>query len=212
MSATSLLDFVLSLTGDPAAAAAYAEDPQAALAAAGLEGVAPADIDALLPLAAGPAAPAGGLFGAVDHGSGANAQTSVWAGSDVASAFDLVDQPADQSAHGPGFTGDPAFDAAPGGFADAPSTHHAVAADDVSGADLAGIDGLLGVGDPMMTGAESVGLPTASHFAEVPGVDGPASGDLGGYEHHYGDPTDLDHHADFPVSTESAFGDLPDLA
>jgi hypothetical protein len=48
--ASSLLDFLLSLFRDPAAAAAYAEDPRAALDSAGLYDVEPDDVAALQPM------------------------------------------------------------------------------------------------------------------------------------------------------------------
>ena len=47
---SSLLEFILGLLRDEAAAAAFAADPQGALRAAGLEGVSAADVDAVLPL------------------------------------------------------------------------------------------------------------------------------------------------------------------
>jgi hypothetical protein len=48
--ASSLLDFILDLFRDPAKAAAYAEDPQGALDAAGLTDVSPDDVADLMPM------------------------------------------------------------------------------------------------------------------------------------------------------------------
>ncbi|MGY1704290.1 IniB N-terminal domain-containing protein [Geodermatophilus sp. SYSU D00697] len=50
--ASSLLDFILDLFRDPAKAAAYEEDPEAALDAAGLTDVSPDDVADLMPMVA----------------------------------------------------------------------------------------------------------------------------------------------------------------
>ena len=70
--ASSLLDFILDLFRDPAAAAAYDEDPARALADAGLGDVHPADVDALMPMVAADHSPAygGDHCGGDDKGSG----------------------------------------------------------------------------------------------------------------------------------------------
>ena len=49
---TTLLDFILDLLRDPAKAQAFNEDPHAALASAGLTGVTPHDVNAVLPMVA----------------------------------------------------------------------------------------------------------------------------------------------------------------
>jgi hypothetical protein len=48
--ASNLLQFILGLLGDPRAAAEFQEDPQAALSAAGLDDVCPADVRGLIPV------------------------------------------------------------------------------------------------------------------------------------------------------------------
>uniref|UniRef100_UPI00047EB4FB IniB N-terminal domain-containing protein n=1 Tax=Arthrobacter sp. Br18 TaxID=1312954 RepID=UPI00047EB4FB len=48
--ATSLLDFLMNLFKDEEAAAAFKEDPEAALAEAGLGDVGTDDVDAVLPV------------------------------------------------------------------------------------------------------------------------------------------------------------------
>src|SRR4051812_38554018 len=58
--ASSLLDFILDLFRDPDAAAAYEQDPAAALSDAGLGDVDPADVAALMPMVAADHAPAYG--------------------------------------------------------------------------------------------------------------------------------------------------------
>lgn len=60
----SLLDFILSLLRDPQAAAAFTDDPQATLSAAGLGDVCSADVRALMPMLSD-YAPMGSGYGAV---------------------------------------------------------------------------------------------------------------------------------------------------
>lgn len=48
---TALLEFLLDLLTDPQARAEFAADPEAAMQNAGLQGVTPADVDAVLPVA-----------------------------------------------------------------------------------------------------------------------------------------------------------------
>ncbi|WP_395308597.1 Rv0340 family IniB-related protein [Mycobacterium sp. AMU20-3851] len=80
--ANSLLDFVMGLVRDPDAAARYAADPAAVLAAADLPDVTTADVDQLIPVVAdsvsGPAS-AAGLPAADDN---------VWASGAATAAFD----------------------------------------------------------------------------------------------------------------------------
>ncbi len=80
--ANSLLDFVLALVRDPDAAARYAADPAAALAAADLPDVTTADVDQLIPVVAdslsGPALSTG--LPATD--------ANVWASGAATAAFD----------------------------------------------------------------------------------------------------------------------------
>jgi len=67
--ASSLLDFLLDLFRDPAAAAAYASDPRAALDEAGLYDVEPDDVAALQPMVADSCSmPYGGQGGGEDDG------------------------------------------------------------------------------------------------------------------------------------------------
>jgi hypothetical protein len=70
--ASSLLDFILNLFRDSDAAAAYEEDPEGALADAGLGDVTPADVSALMPMVAADYSPAGygGQCDDDDKGSG----------------------------------------------------------------------------------------------------------------------------------------------
>jgi hypothetical protein len=63
---SSLLDFILSLLRDPQAAESFAQDPQAALSAAGLGDVCSADVRALMPMLAD-YAPVGGSYGMGGH-------------------------------------------------------------------------------------------------------------------------------------------------
>lgn len=80
--ANSLLDFVMALVRDPDAAARYAADPAAALAAADLPDVTTADVDQLIPVVAdslsGPALSTG--LPATD--------ANVWASGAATAAFD----------------------------------------------------------------------------------------------------------------------------
>lgn len=84
--ANSLLDFVMSLVRDPAAAAQYAADPAQALAAADLTDVTSADVDNLIPMVSDSLSMAAPTPGAqtfdVDPAS------NVWASGAATSAFD----------------------------------------------------------------------------------------------------------------------------
>src|SRR5688500_3684559 len=75
--ASSLLDFILNLFRDPEAAAAYAEDPAAALADAGLADVDPGDVDALMPMVAADHASAGLAEAALADAAPADADAPV---------------------------------------------------------------------------------------------------------------------------------------
>ena len=84
--ANALLDFVMSLVRDPAAAARYAADPAQAIADADLTDVTRADVQNLIPVVAeslSMAAPSAGLdtFGAGPAGN-------VWASGAATAAFD----------------------------------------------------------------------------------------------------------------------------
>ncbi|GBG40387.1 Rv0340 family IniB-related protein [Mycobacterium montefiorense] len=84
--ANSLLDFVISLVRDPAAAARYASNPAQSIADAHLTDVTSADVNNLIPMVtdslsmAAPAGPASGVP-AADHGN-------VWASGAAAAALD----------------------------------------------------------------------------------------------------------------------------
>ena len=88
----SLLDFVVALVRDPAAAARYAADPAGTLAAAGLPGVTVADVQNLMPMVTDSLAAASPGFGGVADAA------NVWTGAAAAAAFDAFD------IHVPGFS------------------------------------------------------------------------------------------------------------
>lgn len=82
----NLLDFVMALVRDENAAARYAADPAQAIADAGLAGVSPADVAALLPMTGEliPAAPSTRSdAGAAEPGH------NVWASASAVAAFDF---------------------------------------------------------------------------------------------------------------------------
>lgn len=79
----ALLDFVMALVRDPATAARYATDPAGALAAAGLSGVAPADVAGLIPMVSDSLAMSTPDFGPVDGND-----PSVWSSGAAAVAFE----------------------------------------------------------------------------------------------------------------------------
>ena len=95
--ANSLVDFVVSLVRDPAAAAAYAADPAQAIADAHLTDVTSVDVQNLLPVVAeslSTAAPAHSFdgFGA-DPGidAGIHTVSNVWSSGAATAAFDAFD-------------------------------------------------------------------------------------------------------------------------
>ena len=87
--ANSLLDFVMSLVRDPAAAAAYAADPGQAIADAHLTDVTSVDVNNLIPVVSeslSMAVPSTGADAVVDdHAS------NVWASGAATAAFDAFD-------------------------------------------------------------------------------------------------------------------------
>lgn len=99
--ANSLVDFVVSLVRDPAAAAAYAADPAQALADAHLTDVTSVDVQNLLPVVAeslSTAAPvhsfdAAGVDPGIDGGidSGIDLVSNVWSSGAATAAFDAFD-------------------------------------------------------------------------------------------------------------------------
>jgi hypothetical protein len=80
--ANALLDFVLSLVRDPAAAARYAQDPDQAIADANLTDVTPADVDNLIPVVAESLSGGAALSGAEA------ADANVWTTGAATAAFD----------------------------------------------------------------------------------------------------------------------------
>lgn len=80
--ANSLLDFVMSLVRDPAAAARYAEDPAQAIADAHLVGVSAGDVDNLIPVVSESVSMALPGAGSADN---------VWASGAATAAFDAFD-------------------------------------------------------------------------------------------------------------------------
>ncbi|MCG7595527.1 Rv0340 family IniB-related protein [Mycobacterium sp. PSTR-4-N] len=90
--ANSLVDFVVSLVRDPAAAAAYAADPAQALADAHLTDVTSADVQNLLPVVAeslSTAVPAHSFDAFADPGL--DAVPNVWSSGAASAAFDAFD-------------------------------------------------------------------------------------------------------------------------
>ena len=86
--ANSLLDFVMSLVRDPAAAAAYAADPGQAIADAHLTDVTSVDVNNLIPVVSeslSMAVPSTGADVVDDHAS------NVWASGAATAAFDAFD-------------------------------------------------------------------------------------------------------------------------
>ena len=82
----SLLDFVMALARDPAAAARYEADPAGVLAAAQLPGVTIADVNNLMPVVADSLAAASPGFGTPADSSLVTA--SIWTSGAAAAAFD----------------------------------------------------------------------------------------------------------------------------
>jgi hypothetical protein len=85
--ANELLDFVMALVRDPAAAAQYAADPAQAIAAANLTDVTSVDVNNLIPMVSDSlsmAAPAFGTDPAVD----AAVDSNVWTSGAATAAFD----------------------------------------------------------------------------------------------------------------------------
>lgn len=90
--ANSLLDFVMSLVRDPAAAAHYAADPAQAIAAANLTDVTSVDVNHLIPVVAesmSTAVPLGGFDGGAD--TLLDSAHNVWASGAATAAFDAFD-------------------------------------------------------------------------------------------------------------------------
>ncbi len=83
----SLLDFVMALVRDPAAAARYAADPAGALADAHLPGVTLADVQSLIPVVTDSLAMATPDFGAVAD------TANVWTSGAAVAAFDAFGLP-----------------------------------------------------------------------------------------------------------------------
>ena len=90
--ANSLLDFVMSLVRDPAAAAQYAADPAQAILAANLTDVTSVDVNHLIPVVAesmSTAVPLGGFDGGADILL--DSAHNVWASGAATAAFDAFD-------------------------------------------------------------------------------------------------------------------------
>lgn len=90
--ANSLLDFVMSLVRDPAAAAHYAADPAQAIADANLTDVTSADVNHLIPVVAesmSTVVPTAGTSGGVD--GLLDSAHNVWASGAATAAFDAFD-------------------------------------------------------------------------------------------------------------------------
>lgn len=85
--ANSLLDFVMSLVRDPAAAAQYAADPAQAIAAANLTDVTSVDVDQLIPMVTE------SLSSPVQAADafGADVGANVWTSGAATAAFDAFD-------------------------------------------------------------------------------------------------------------------------
>lgn len=91
--ANELLDFVISLVRDHDAAARYAADPDAALAAANLAGVTSADVDNLLPMVSDSVAMATPQFGAAPATAAAEWDSTVWTSGAATAALDAFTPP-----------------------------------------------------------------------------------------------------------------------
>ena len=87
--ANSLLDFVMALVRDPAAAARYAADPAGALSAAQLPEVTITDVNNLIPVVTDSLAAATPGFGVLTDVGPATA--NIWASGAAAAAFDAFD-------------------------------------------------------------------------------------------------------------------------
>ena len=90
--ANSLLDFVMSLVRDPAAAARYAENPDQAIHDANLIDVTSADVSNLIPVVSeslSTAVPTAGSDAVIGDAAG-----NVWASGAATAAFDAFDDPA----------------------------------------------------------------------------------------------------------------------
>ncbi len=125
--ANALLDFVMALARDPAAAARYTADPAGVLAAAGLPGVTAADVDNLMPMVADSLAMSRPDLG--DPAPGGN-DPNVWASGAAAVAFDAFGPVEPATLPGPVVAAAPVVDTP--SPAELPAGHSlaAVAADD----------------------------------------------------------------------------------
>ncbi len=95
--ANALLDFVMSLARDPAAAARYAADPAKAIDDAHLTGITSADVDSLLPMVSDSLSMSSPVFAAFDVPAG-----NVWTGTAATAAlnsFTAHDPPAGDLVH-----------------------------------------------------------------------------------------------------------------
>jgi hypothetical protein len=84
--ANELLDFVMALVRDPAAAAQYASDPAQAIAAANLTDVTSADVNNLIPMVSDSLSMAAPAFGG--ESAVAAVDSNVWASGAATAAFD----------------------------------------------------------------------------------------------------------------------------
>lgn len=107
--ANALLDFVMALARDPAAAARYSADPAGILAAAGLPGVTAADVDDLMPMVADSLAMSRPDLGGPGVADGND--PNVWASGAAAVAFDAFGPFEPVTPPGPAVAAAPVVDA-----------------------------------------------------------------------------------------------------
>lgn len=110
----SLLDFVMALVRDPAAAARYATDPAGALADAQLTGITVTDVDNLIPVVTDSLAASTPGLGDAAHAA------NVWATGAAEAAFDAFDIPGFGAAPHPTHSAPPAITLESG---DGPTEH-----------------------------------------------------------------------------------------
>jgi hypothetical protein len=178
--ANSLLDFVMSLVRDPAAAAQYAADPAQAIADANLTDVTSADVNHLIPVVAESLSSAVPTTGGDSFG--AEAAHNVWTSGAATAAFDAFG------------------DHLPQQVIDDPQ---GVIHDVIGTSDHAVIDTAApGLDVPTIAGVDDPGLHLdAPVIDDVPIIDD--APDLGWTEHHGQDQ--LDHH---PTPDDPGFDTL----
>ena len=176
--ANELLDFVMGLVRDPAAAAATAADPAKALADARLAGVTSADVDNLIPMVSDSVSMSTPVFGpgsAIGPGGSTDAVGNVWSSGAAQAAFDAFDAAVPAADRSPGIDLPVVHDPA-GGVIDAAATIHEVGPDFAAGP-VAGVFEQFETVEPVLSdpmiedaGDPSFGIgPDWSHPADDPG-------------------------------------------